>query len=47
MPCNTKGVESKAKIGLSFKVSTHFAETFDFGWTDNSARVVYVELRGR
>lgn len=43
---NVDSVESMAKITLPFKVQTHISEKYHLGWNDNTARIVYVELRG-
>lgn len=40
-------VESTVKTSLQFQVQTHISQNYNLGWSDTSAGVVYVELRGK
>lgn len=40
-------VESTARIVLLFQVQSNISQKFNLAWSENSARVVYVELRGQ
>lgn len=43
---NTDYVESTVRITLPFPVQTHISQTYNLRWTNDSGRVMYIELRG-
>lgn len=43
---NTEGVESTARVEVSFQVQTHIFEKYNLRWTSSSATFVYLELLG-